>query len=321
MTTMKYDVFISYSRKDLQEIESFVKDIERRANIKCWIDWTGIESGSQFEDVIVRAIDSVDIVLFFISENSINSDYAKKEINYAYNTKKRVVPIVLDGGTLRGWFLFKFGVIDYIDIHQPRQCDKLVRDLQAWCGVKGQESKPVILQSQPIPTKTYKVGDYYNDGTKEGVVFDVWDGGKHGKIVSLDQKKLQWCTNEQYKKKIIVGAESKTDGKANTDKIMARTDSAEYPAFVWCRNKDDVWYLPAIEELKLLLLDDSVHDAVNRTLESRGTTKLFNRGDLVWYWSSTEDDGICAWTVDMDYGNTYDDLKNSYGYVRAVVQF
>lgn len=323
---MKYDVFISYSREDLQQIESFVKDIEQKADIKCWIDWTGIESGSQFEDVIVKAIDSVDIVLFFISENSINSNYAKKEISYAYNTNKRVVPIVLDGGNLRGWFLFKFGDIDYIDIHQPRQCEKLVRNLRTWCGVKPQESKPIIPQSQPAAAKTYKVGDYYNENGKEGVVFDVWDGGKHGKIVSLDEDEelLQWCTESQYYKKIVVGTTSKTDGKANTDKVMARADSAEYPAFVWCRNKGKDWYLPAIEELRLLLCNKSVYGTVNKTLESRGAAELRNRG-YKSHWSSTEfineEPEYLAWVVWMYGGPTNALVKSRQCNVRAVSAF
>ena len=32
---------------------------------------------------------------------------------------------------------------------------------------------------------TYRVGDYYNDGMKEGIVFEVTSGGKKGKIMSL----------------------------------------------------------------------------------------------------------------------------------------
>ena len=28
--------------------------------------------------------------------------------------------------------------------------------------------------------KVYKVGDYYNDGVDEGVVFEVFEGGKSG---------------------------------------------------------------------------------------------------------------------------------------------
>ena len=41
----------------------------------------------------------------------------------------------------------------------------------------------------------YKVGDYYNDGTKEGIVFVVYDGGYHGKIVSLDEGKEKWAVD------------------------------------------------------------------------------------------------------------------------------
>ncbi|MBQ5751895.1 MAG: SUMF1/EgtB/PvdO family nonheme iron enzyme, partial [Bacteroidaceae bacterium] len=33
----------------------------------------------------------------------------------------------------------------------------------------------------------YKIGDYYNDGTKEGIVFEISNGGYSGKIVSLEQ--------------------------------------------------------------------------------------------------------------------------------------
>ena len=147
---MKYDVFISYSREDLSLVEPLVKDIEKRAGVKCWIDWNGIESGSQFEDVIIKAINSVDVVLFFISESSINSEYAKMEVNYAYNTNKKVVPVVLDGGDLRDWFLFKFGSIDYIDIHQNQQYNKLVHNLQAWCGTM-QHNHQSIPQSKYNP--------------------------------------------------------------------------------------------------------------------------------------------------------------------------
>ncbi len=327
MTTMKYDVFISYSREDLLQIESFVKDIEQRANIKCWIDWTGIESGSQFEDVIVRAIDSVDIVLFFISENSINSTYAKKEISYAYNTNKRVVPIVLDGGTLRGWFLFKFGDIDYIDIHQPRQCDKLVRDLQAWCGVKGQESKPAAQSSVistptptpvPAPAKTYKVGDYYNDGTKEGVVFDVWDGGKHGKIVSLDQWSLSWRSWDV--RKVIEGVSHTMNGQINTDIIMSKANSEDYRAFVWCRDKGDGWYLPAIEELKKIFGDDVLFAVNSAMAKIKGARKF---SDVTAYWSSTEKDAENVWCIKPTCKNIgYEDKKDNFNnYVRAVSAF
>ncbi|MBO5801753.1 MAG: PEGA domain-containing protein [Alistipes sp.] len=161
---------------------------------------------------------------------------------------------------------------------------------------------------------TYKVGDYYDDGTKQGVVFYVDATGKHGKIVSLDQVTKQWCNDKQYKKKIVVGASSESDGKANTDKVMSRSDSAAYYAFVWCRAKGNDWYLPARDELMLLY---SVRDAINRTLCERG-------GDAIsakWHWSSTESSKSFAWYVSMY--NGYTGSLDKYGtcYVRAVSAF
>ena len=190
-------------------------------------------------------------------------------------------------------------------------------------SMRGNLPQDVATQSVPSYYKsTYNVGDYYDDGTKQGVVFYVDSSGKHGKIVSLNQGAEQWCTKEQHKKKIVVGASSESDGKVNTDKVMSRSDSAEYPAFVWCRAKGQDWYLPAVDELKLLLRDRSVHDAVNRTLDEHGGQKLFELGEWAAYWSSTESSKFCAWIVGMLPGNTANNVKtNLTYYVRAVSAF
>jgi hypothetical protein len=172
--------------------------------------------------------------------------------------------------------------------------------------------------------KVYQVGDYYDDGVKQGVVFDVWDNGKHGKIVSLDQTKERWCTEEQYGKRIVVGTSSISDGKANTDKVMARADSSQYPVFQWCRAKGAEWYLPARDELKRLLLNDEVRNAVNKTLDQHGAVKLVEEGDTAWYWSSSEYVGnnqFCAWFVGVSYGDTDYNYKRGGYYVRAVSAF
>ena len=339
---MAYDIFISYSRKDLSLIEPLVKDIEKRANVKCWIDWNGIESGSQFEDVIIKAIDSVKVVLFFLSENSMNSDYAKLEVNYAYNTSKKVVPIVLDGGSLRGWFLFKFGAVDFIDVKQQRQYDKLINDLTSWCGTEAPTPKPIPKPTPkskptpkqqptptPIPTKTYKVGDYYDDGKKQGVVFEVTADGQHGKIVSLTElgKDIQWTTDANEQKRLI-GANNKRSGEKNMAKVQQIDGWREkYPAFAWCADLGEGWYLPAYWELKKFTLNAAVRKAVNRTLATKGM-ELADKWNAHWYWSSTEGDNqfvtgeFCAWGVSMYEEESCDSMKSfDFGYVRAVATF
>ena len=176
----------------------------------------------------------------------------------------------------------------------------------------------------------YKVGDYYNVNGKEGVVFYVDASGKHGKIVSMTQssEQLEWSSNDSEQKQLI-GASSKTNGAANMQVVRQRPNwRADYPAFAWCARLGAGWYLPAIEELKLFTANDSVHDAVNRTLAAKGGTRLYNKGDAgKWYWSSTESSEqgsfgtFCAWYVNMHNGDTYYYRKYDYNFVRAVSAF
>lgn len=95
----------------------------------------------------------------------------------------------------------------------------------------------------------------------------------------------------------------------------------KYPAFAWCADLGEGWYLPAIEESKKILLDDIVHDKVNRTLQELKAPKLFARGEGAWYWSSAEDGKFFAWGVEVYGGDTYSYNKDYDGYVRAVSAF
>ena len=153
MEQNKYNIFVSYCRADIDVVMRMVGDIHEKTNARCWVDWRGIESGAQFEDVIVKAIDNVDVVLFVLSDSSMSSSYVKKEIAYARNTGKKVIPIVVDGGKLRGWFLFQFGQTDYIDINVPIQYDKFIRNLQKWFSTENaiQEKNATI---EPIAENT-----------------------------------------------------------------------------------------------------------------------------------------------------------------------
>lgn len=134
-------IFISYSRIDKNIVFPFVKRIEQELNTTCWIDSEGIESGSQFEEVIVNAIEESNVVLFMLSDSSINSKWTKREVLYAEDERKRIVPVVVDKKGLRKWFKFHFGNVDYIDINDEGQCDKLLSNLASWIGVERMSKK------------------------------------------------------------------------------------------------------------------------------------------------------------------------------------
>ena len=60
----KYDVFISYSRKD-SEIVNRIVEILSAKGFCSWMDKDGIESGDAFKTVIVSAIENSGVFLFF----------------------------------------------------------------------------------------------------------------------------------------------------------------------------------------------------------------------------------------------------------------
>lgn len=56
---MQYDIFISYSRRNLQEVKKIKDVIEKPTLATCWIDLDGIESGTpRFTKSIIKAINA-----------------------------------------------------------------------------------------------------------------------------------------------------------------------------------------------------------------------------------------------------------------------
>lgn len=172
---MNYDIFISYSRKDKKIVAPFINRIDQEVGTKCWIDMDGIESGEQFEDVIIRAIDNSRIVLFMLSDNSLNSKWIKREVYYAESKNKRIIPIVIDDKGLRGWFQFHFGSVDFIDIRFKDQCEKLFRDLNKWVSLNKQDINKTKYEPKQEHTntnhtkQTIKVFEKYNKNTIFGI--------------------------------------------------------------------------------------------------------------------------------------------------------
>lgn len=322
---MKYDVFISYSSHDQKVVEGLCAYLEQH-KIRCFVAYRDIPRGVVWARAIVDALDESRMMVVVFSENFNNSDQVDREIELASEDKKPILTFRISNDVFKGAKKYYLKNLNWIDAFpEPHKLfDSVAENVAKLLGIKLSSLSAPLQSADSLPVKTYQIGDYYDDGVKQGVVFDVWDNGKHGKIVSLDVTLELWCTEEQYGKGIVVGTSSESDGKANTDKVMARADSSQYPAFQWCRAKGAEWYLPAKDELKRLLLNDEVRNAVNKTLDQYGAVKLGKKGETGWYWSSSEYVGsnqFYAWGVRMLGGNANYGSKYSNSYVRAVSAF
>ena len=110
---MRFDVFISYSRKDGKLVQVFHDELVK-AGYKVWMDLDGIESSDVFKVKIVSAIKASQVFLFFSSYNSNSSEWTIKEVDLAVHLKKIIIPIKLDNTDYHDSLLFDLLGIDYI---------------------------------------------------------------------------------------------------------------------------------------------------------------------------------------------------------------
>ena len=146
----------------------------------------------------------------------------------------------------------------------------------------------------------YEIGDIYNKEGLKGVVVMLTDGGRHGLIMSLDEVCLAW-SNIPRKQLTKIGAIDRYNGEANmlaVEKYIVENGLSwsNFPAFEWCRNKGEGWYLPSVNELwsagtmylggSRLATNRRSRKNFNENIESVGGTPL---SGIMFYHSSTED--------------------------------
>ena len=110
------------------------------------------------------------------------------------------------------------------------------------------------IQEEIADEIVYRTGDFYpnpnNPNTAIGIVY--WlkpgTGGKEGKIVSYDTETKNWGNSNDRNLNTRI-----SNGVINWD-IVVNTDPTleNFPAFKWCKDKGDGWYLPARYELHVL---------------------------------------------------------------------
>ena len=98
---MKYDVFISYSRKDAAVADQIAKAFDA-AGISYFMDRQEMDGGLEASKVHATAIKESTVFLFLASKNSYESKYTRNEVAYAFNKKEnpQIIPYIIDGSTL-----------------------------------------------------------------------------------------------------------------------------------------------------------------------------------------------------------------------------
>lgn len=132
---MDFEVFISYSRKDsviADEICRALSDV----GITFFIDRKGISGGNDFVKEISTSLMNSKIILFLGSANSYQSEYTQKEITFAQNEKKHIIPYIIDNTVLPEELKFMFANLNIRNYKEHPPKTALVYDLLSQLGKK-----------------------------------------------------------------------------------------------------------------------------------------------------------------------------------------
>lgn len=123
---MKFDIFISYSRKDAEAvsaIDSFLK--ERGYTV--WFDKAEIKPADLWSDEIVKAIENCKIFIVILTPHSSDSADVAKEVSQAAEDKKAILPISLTPSFEKptGGIRFHLAGIHRLIVDPPHGLDEL----------------------------------------------------------------------------------------------------------------------------------------------------------------------------------------------------
>jgi TIR domain len=108
-------IFISYSSKDQDIAETICQALEARG-LECWISCRDVDPGQNFQEAIVRALRSAQIMLLVFTANANNSDEIKKELVLAGRHRVAVVPFRVEDVVPNDALAYELATRQWIDL-------------------------------------------------------------------------------------------------------------------------------------------------------------------------------------------------------------
>ena len=181
---------------------------------------------------------------------------------------------------------------------------------------QGEVSQFQITLDNQIEKPVYNVYDPYpKDGDYIGMVIEVYNGGRNGKVISLtDLNDSKWSDTTAF----WVDCVDYRHGISNLLKIQRQSGwQTKFPAFNECASYGDGWYLPAIDEAYPFLFHKR-YELNQHLLSIPGGQEIsFDRS----YFMSTEISQATVYKIYPANGSTEQMPKSDIGKIRAFYEF
>lgn len=150
---MSAPIFISYSSKDQEIAETICQALEARG-FNCWISCRDVRPGENFQEAIVHALRSAQVMLLVFTSNANNSEEIKKELVLAGRNRVTVVPVRVEDVVPNDAFSYEFATRQWIDLF--KDWEREIEQLAAQLGHVLQAVKPsegVATTATSLPSR------------------------------------------------------------------------------------------------------------------------------------------------------------------------
>ncbi|CAF2350000.1 unnamed protein product [Rotaria sp. Silwood2] len=141
----QYDMMISYCHADqelIRKIHKFLVD----QGFKIWIDLNNMYGPAM--SAMADAVENSEFVIMCMSDSYKRSTYCQAEAEYAFNCKRRLLPLIVrEGYRPDGWLGFMIGSRIYVDFGRfdfNTACEKLIAEIS-------------LQRKQPLPSKAVQI--------------------------------------------------------------------------------------------------------------------------------------------------------------------
>jgi TIR domain len=112
-------VFICFSSKDEAVAREVVASLEA-AGLKCWISLRDVAPGQNYQEAIVKALESARGIVFLFSEFSSKSQEIRKELSIGGSINVPVFPLRLSPIAPSGALRYELAIRQWVDIFPDR---------------------------------------------------------------------------------------------------------------------------------------------------------------------------------------------------------
>lgn len=161
-------IYVSYSQKDWSIVQEICQNLKEKG-VQLFDDYEQL-AGGEYAQELIKRIEESEAVIFFYSNNTENSTWVKREIEFSISHKKTIIPVLLTEPELDGWLNYNLGDVNWISAdgnNLEEFTEKIVKVLHLVHRRKGEKphateyGKDEILPNTKPTSSSPQVSDYY----------------------------------------------------------------------------------------------------------------------------------------------------------------